>query len=570
MNTQTQPKPLRLWPGLVLLVLQELVRFGTPYVVPGDAGHIYGAMGGLALGALILLWWAFFSRAPRLERWGGIMLIIIALYATTLLVHPSLGPHWFVFYPLPLLCLAFVCWAVIGRGLADGPRRVAMVATILLACGGWTVVRSDGITGDHADIFAWRWAETPEQQFLVKAGEELATANTDSVAEETGAEWPGYRGPDRAGVIAGVRIETDWSVSPPTELWRRPIGPGWSSFAVRGNLFYTQEQHGDNEVVSCYNATTGGPVWRHSDTARFWEPHAGAGPRATPSLSGDRVYTFGATGILNALDANSGAVAWSRNVVTDTNKKVPEWGFSNSPLVVDGLVIVDTAVLVAYDLVSGEPRWTSTVGGEAYSSPQLLTIEGVAQVILMNGAGAVSVAPADGSLLWEHAWPGNSRIAQPAMTPDGDVLIGSGFMIGAGTRRIAVTHGPTGWSTEEKWTSEGLKPYFNDFVVHKGHVFGFDGRILACIDAADGKRKWKGGRYGHGQLVLLADQDLLLVLTEKGELALVEASADQFKERARLPAIKGKTWNHPVLVGDLLLVRNSQEMVAFRLSLADN
>ena len=167
-------------------------------------------------------------------------------------------------------------------------------------------------------------------------------------------------------------------------------------------------------------------------------------------------------------------------------------------------------------------------------------------------------------------WPAGVRIVQPARASDGDVLMSAGGegMGGAGLRRIAVAHGPGGWTIEERWTSKGLKPNFNDFVVHDGHAFGFDGSILACIDLKDGKRKWKGGRYGSGQLVLLPDQHLLLVLSEEGELALVAAAPDQFTELARVPAIEGKTWNHPVLVGDRLLVRNGQEMAAFRLSLA--
>ncbi len=291
----------------------------------------------------------------------------------------------------------------------------------------------------------------------------------------------------------------------------------------------------------------------------------GAGPRATPALSGDRLYTLGATGILNALDAGDGTVVWSRNVAADTESRVPIWGFSSSPLVTGDLVVVAAGgTLAGYDLATGDPRWLGPDGGPSYSSPHLMTIRGVAQILLLSDAGATSVAPADGTLLWQHPWPGQSLV-QPALTTDGDVLISAGE--GKGIRRIAVARGAGGWTVSERWESTRLKPNFNDFAVHDGHAFGFDGSILACIDLEDGEREWKGGRYGHGQLVLLADQDLLLVLSEKGELALVAATPERFTEVARRPAIEGKTWNHPVLAGDLLLVRNGQEMAAFRLAL---
>ena len=570
----TPQQPLRLWPGVVAVVLQWLVRFGVPLVVPGDWAIAFGVFGGLFGGLAIVVWWAFLSRAPRSERWGAVVLMIVALVATSRIIHESIATAMmgmmFAVYATPVLSLAFVVWAVASRRLSNGPRRAAMVATILLASGVWTLLRTDGMTGDARHDFAWRWAETPEERLLAQAGDDptvLPSAPAATETTATGADWPGLRGPDRDGIIPGVRIETDWSASPPVELWRRPIGPGISSFAVRGDLLYTQEQRGDDEVVASYTVTTGEPVWRHRDAARFWDSHAGAGPRATPTLSAGRVYTFGATGILNALDAADGAVVWSRNAASDTDAKVPGWGFASSPLVVDDVVIVAVAgALVAYDLATGDRHWFGPDGGYGYSSPHLLTIDGVAQILLMSAAGATSVAPADGRLLWEHPWPPGTRIVQPALTADGDLLISAGE--GLGMRRIAVAHGPGGWTIAERWTSIRLKPYFNDFVVHDGHAFGFDGSILACIDVEDGKRKWKGGRYGHGQLVLLADQDLLLVLSEQGELALVGAAPDQFTELARFPAIEGKTWNHPVLVGDVLLVRNGQEMAAFRLSLA--
>ena len=561
----TRQKPLRLWPGVVAVVLLWLARFGLKIVVPGFEGFELGIMGGF-LGALaVVVWWAFFSRAHHLERWGAIVLMIVAMFATWHINHESLGPLWAAGYAVPVLCLAFVSWAVASRRLSDGLRRVTMVATILLACGVWTLVRTGGIDGDHVADFAWRWAESPEERLVAQAGDALATLPAAPVAMETEAEWPGFRGPDRDGIIRGVQIETDWSASPPVELWRRPIGPGWSSFAVHGDFLYTQEQRGDDEVVACYNATTGEPVWRHRDAVRFFESNAGAGPRGTPTLNNGRVYALGATGILNALDARNGAVVWSRNAASDTDTKIPIWGFSSSPLVVDDVVIVSAASsLIAYDLTTGNLRWFSMSGTGCYSSPHLLSIDGVTQIVLLNETGATSVTQADGTLLWEHPWPGGP-IVQPALTADGDILITASER--SGIRRIAVAQGPDGWTIKERWTSDLLKPYFNDFVVYKGHAYGLNGRSLSCIDLDDGARKWKGGRYG-GQLVLLADQDVLLILSEKGELVLAEAAPDQFTELARFPAIKGKTWNHPVLVGDVLLVRNAQEMAAFRLSLA--
>jgi outer membrane protein assembly factor BamB len=618
-------RPLRLWPGVVAVALQWLVRFVVPIVIPGTGGP--ALLGGLAGGLAVIVWWLFFSLAPWSDRVGAIVVMAGALLATSRLVHASIANGMMgmmlPIFAIPVLSLALVASAAAGRRLASGRRRASMVGAILVACGAMTLLRTGGLTGDANSDLHWRWTETPEDRLLAQTGDEPAAPLPAPVTSETpdkripaqagdepaaassapvaakspdvtpekrlpatggdeptarraepadakaDAEWPGFRGPARDGIVRGVRIDTDWSREPPVELWRRPIGPGWSSFAVRGDFLYTQEQRGDDEIVASYNVTTGKPVWRHRDATRFWESNGGAGPRATPALSDGRVYTFGATGILNALDADDGSVVWSRNVASDTGAQIPGWGFASSPLVVGDVVVVHAGALVAYDRASGNRRWSGPARGGGYSSPHLSTIDGIVQILQLSGSGATSVSPADGTVLWEHPWPG-TPIVQPALVADGGVLIStSGASGAAGTRRIAVVHGSGGWSVEERWTSTGLKPYFNDYVVHKGHAFGFDGSILACIDLENGKRMWKGGRYGNGQLVLLPDQDLLLVLSEEGELALVAAASDKFTELARFPVLDGKTWNHPVLVGDVLLVRNGQEMAAFRLSVAN-
>ena len=620
-NELNPRKPLRLWPGVTIAVLLVLVRFVIPLLVPdarpfGVPVGIAAVLGGVVSGFAVAVWWLFFSRALWSERLGALVLMIVGLFATSRVVHLSIANGMMgmmlPLFAVPVLGLALVTWAVAAHRLSTGLRRASMVASILLACGVFTLIRTGGITGEGDSDLHWRWTPSPEERLLAQtrdgaaaptpappvapppqkrpteeagtATPATATAITKTAGtrllEESGenskptvakreAEWPGFRGPNRDSIVTGVRISSDWTASPPVELWRRPIGPGWSSFAVDGDRVYTQEQRGEDEVVSCYRLTTGEPVWTHRNAVRFYESNGGAGPRGTPTLHNGRVYTLGATGILNALDATNGAVLWSRNAATDTGVQVPDWGVASSPLVIDDLVIVAiSGQLVAYDVGSGNRRWLGPKGGAGYSSPHLVTIDGVAQILLLRGSRTISVAPADGTLLWEHTWQPGVGIVQPALAPDGDVLITVGDSSGIGMRRLALANGPTGWTVEERWTSRGLKPYFNDFVVHEGHAFGFDGSILAAIDLADGTRKWKGGRYGHGQMVLLPEQDLLLVVSEDGELALVSATPDRFTELARVPAIDGKTWNHPVLVGDVLLVRNGEEMAAFRLSLA--
>lgn len=596
-------KPLRLWPVIGIWMAFAAAIVASPFIEDEPVMLLAGAIGSL----LILIWWIALSRSRWQERLGALLLIAATVALVRFTAHPSIvgGAQFMLSYILGVFfaCFALAAWALVADRVGGNRRWVALLASLLLI--GWlpvTLMRFEGVQGAGGFVMHPRWTPTPEELLLAKGPEPLKplppvpvavvepAKEAAPVADEPAAapispveidkkvegsapavvdgpaEWPGFRGPNRDSVVRNVRINTDWAASPPVQMWRRPVGPGWSSFSVRGDLLYTQEQRGDEEMVSCYRVSTGEPVWRHADPVRFYESNGGAGPRSTPTIDKDRVYSMGATGILNALDARTGKKIWSHETSKETSREVPFWGISSSPLVVDDVVIVSVGgTLAGYDAASGKHVWTGPLHGGSYSSPHLVTLDGVTQVVILSAPGVVSVNPADGKLLWEHKYEGGA-IIQPAVTEDGDILINAmSAMGGAGTRRLAVKRGANGWTPEERWTTNGMKPYFNDYVVHKGHVYGFDNNILACIDLADGKRKWKGGRYGNGQMLLLADQDLLLITSEEGELALVSATTDQYREIAKIPLFDEKTWNHPVIVGNVLLVRNGVEMAAFRL-----
>ena len=334
-------KPLRLWPGVILAIVMVLARFVMPAVVPNTG--IIGVMAGVAGFALILIWWLFFSRAPWRERVGALILVGVAGYLTTFVVHPSIaGGMMGNMVPIFLLPATigplFVAAVALSSRSTSARRWAAMTAAIVMGCGVWALARTDGIKGEADPQLAWRWSPTAEERLLAQAGNEtVATpsaapeappppptsapetplapvtkkadaANTSEnaaapVSEAAGVRvaWSGFRGANRDGVVNGVRLNPDWNAAKPQALWRRPIGPGWSSFAVAGDLIYTQEQRGEHEVVSAHRLTTGEVVWRHQDAARFYESNGGPGPRGTPTVHNGRVYSMGATGIVNAL-----------------------------------------------------------------------------------------------------------------------------------------------------------------------------------------------------------------------------------------------------------------------------
>jgi outer membrane protein assembly factor BamB len=435
------------------------------------------------------------------------------------------------------------------------------------------LVRIDGVDSDLQADFHWRWNPSAEDQFLAqqagRAAERPAPGPTPALALRPG-DWSEFRGAARDGVIHGPQISTDWNAQPPRLAWRQRVGPAWSSVVVVDGRLFTQEQRGDREAVVCYDAHSGRCLWTHDDAARFWESVSGAGPRATPTFADGRIYALGGTGILNCLDAATGKLHWTRNIAADAGAAVPQWGFSGSPLVVDALVIAFAGgaaghSLAAYRADTGEPVWTAPAGTLSYSSPQLATLAGCRQCLLLADEGLTAVEPHSGAALWKigAVMHGAPRSVQPHALGPGQLLVGT--LDGYSTTLVEVARDGDAWRAERRWTSKDLKPEFPDFVVHQGHAYGFDVNIFCCIDLASGKRCWKAGRYGRGQVVLLADQSLLLVAAENGAVVLLAANPQQPQELGRFPALDGKTWNHPVVVGQKLYIRNAEELACYTL-----
>lgn len=395
------------------------------------------------------------------------------------------------------------------------------------------------------------------------AAEPVAAATAAPASTLPANSWTDFRGPQRDGIYRQGEILTTWPAAGLTRLWKQPIGGGYASFVVGEGRAYTIEQRRDKEAVVAYELATGRELWAHSYPAFFDESMGGPGPRATPTFHNGIVYSQGAAGDLRVLDARTGALKWSKNILTDNGAENVQWGMSASPLVVDGKVIVQpggkNASIVAYPIDGGKPVWKSLSDAAAYVSPMLLTITGRRQIVTLTAKRLVGLDPSSGKLLWDYPWETMYDVnsTQPIPIGDNRLLISSGYGHGAALVEIQGAQGKTIWQNTR------LKTRFASSVLRDGYVYGLDENILTCLRASDGNQMWKGGRYGYGQILLAGAN--LVVLSESGEVALVEATPDKHNEQAKFQAIEGKTWNHPVIEGGLLLVRNAAEMACFKI-----
>jgi outer membrane protein assembly factor BamB len=461
---------------------------------------------------------------------------------------------------------------------------VALLVLLVLAAGIWAIVQQmqrqrteQRLAQQAADIAAHRQAQrveapaTPVAPPVTPPVAPAAPLASDSppvpaVAETTG--WTDFRGARRDGHYTAGPIRTDWTTLQP--LWRQPAGAGYASFVVAGGRAFTVEQRGSDEVAAAYDIQTGRELWTNAWRALFQESMGGPGPRATPTWHDGRVYVLGATGEFRALDAGTGRTLWRTDILADTGADNLQWGMAAAPLVVDDTVVVlpggdNGQSVVAYDRGSGTRVWAALDDPASYSSPMLVTLAGVRQILTFTATRLVGLSPENGRLLWEFPWETQNGVnaSQPLIAGPDRVFISSGYGADAAMVQLAAGAGEQ-LTVRELWRTNRLNNVFTSSVLHDGFIYGLDEAILTCLDASTGELKWKGGRYGYGQVLLASGH--LIVLTEEGELALVRADPTAHQEITRVPAIEGKTWNHPAMSDGILLVRNIEEMAAFDLT----
>ena len=510
---------IRWWPAIVLVI----AAFGAIVWVRGQADwpfqqrNLATAQIGIIATLLLVVWWTFFSRA----RWR--------------------------------MRLSVIC------GLAG---LIAMGAAMF---------RFRGVSGDLVPIPEFRWTRRAQSAAAPAIAQTNSVSTVQRINASTSPGFPQFLGPDRNGVLPGPQLDTNWTAHPPAVLWRQKVGAAWSGFVIAGDICLTQQQRGESECVVACELATGRQLWLHADPARCNTVIAGEGPRATPTVVSNRVLTCGATGILNCFDLATGRLVWTRNVVAESGGKIPEWGIASSPLLAAGLVIVHGGnstqrSLLAFHAEDGRPAW-SAAANHSYASPSLATLAGVSQVLAFSSRVISAHDPATGNKLWESPWgSGNVVCSSPVVVGSNRVVFSSGYGFGAEMLEISRDDANSKLAARIVWKSIRMKAKFAHVFARDGSLYGLDDGIFACVDLKDGSLRWKEGRYGHGQGLLVGD--LYLLMAESGELVLLRPTPDAPNELARFRVFNAKTWNPLAFSGDRLLVRNDQEAACLRLKLA--
>ena len=369
------------------------------------------------------------------------------------------------------------------------------------------------------------------------------------------ANWLHYRGPTLNGVVpeslpAGLKQ--------PRQLWKATVGTGTAGVTVSGTRAFTAgNADRKTDTVYCLDLASGRTVWKFAYPQPLDPNLFEGGPRATPTLDGDRVYVLAQEGDLFCLGAADGKVKWKKHLQRDFGGKKPDWGYSGSPTVEGDLLLVDvggSSSTVALNKLTGATVWKSGSDGAGYASPVVADFGGKRTVVMFKASDLVGLDLKDGKELWRAPWKTDYDIN--AATP---LISGNSIFITSGYNHGAALFEVSGSGIQQKWMNKSLRAHINTPVIHAGSIFGIDGNTgggnLVCLDLATGDEKWKEKSVKGGSLVLAGDK--LVILSEKGELVVADASPGGFKAQLRSQVHSGRCWTQPTLSAATLVVRNN-------------
>jgi len=520
-------------------------------------------------------------RCSHVSRWYvplGIVAGAVLVVGGAWLRSDRHNPVTVTYLAVAVGLLLLGCWVAFFSGLRWWARLALLLSPAFVVPVGLKLLlipyRLDGFTADMAPILVRRASGERETTSLddIIARQGRGAVEIDSQAADD--EPFQFLGPTRNGVYQGVGLSRDWDTNPPERIWQVQLGRGWSSFAVRGDYAVTQEVREDQDLIVCYHLPIADIVWVYAEESETDLPEhfstsvSGAGPRATPTIAGTRVYAVGLTGRLNCLALADGSPVWSQHLLRENGAMdyINDEGVSCSPLVVDDLVVLSAGgpegrSLVAYDGETGAIRWTAGNDLSGYSSPALFDLAGRKQIVMASRTMVTGHDPSDGSELWAFPWQHSmsNNAAQPVQVAKNRLFLCDD----SASTVVEIVAEENDFQVRTVWENRSVKTRFSNAVFYDGFIYALDLGILTCVDPETGKRQWKRGRYGHGH-VLLVD-DVLLLQSDSGVIALVEPTPDEYREVARFSAMDRRTWSVPVMCGSRLLIRGDGEMACYAL-----
>jgi hypothetical protein len=391
-----------------------------------------------------------------------------------------------------------------------------------------------------------------------------------------GKDWPQWRGPQSDGISCETDLLLDWTEKSPRILWQRPLGTGFSSFAVADGRLFTLAAIDDLESAFCLDADTGKTLWQVPLGKRYKDGQGADGPRSTPTVHDDRVYVLGAGGDLLCLDVTDGKIRWPRHILQEFQVENLEWGVSTSPYIDGENLLVNVggedASIVAFEKSTGQVVWKNLSDVAGYASPIRINVAGpngqaVPELVFFCGRALVGVSPEDGAEHWRHEWLTTSdmNIATPIYEPESQLLFVSAARDTGRCSAFRLAADQDAVTSRLVYTNEEMRNHYNSCILLDGYLYGFDHSVLKCIELDTGRLMWSDRTVGKGSLV--AAQGHLLVLGERGELAVVEATPDQYREKGRFQALDStRAWSPPAVANGRLYIRDLENAVCVDIS----